>query len=448
MKTLESTLIRDVQASARGDAEGALVSAFRRPAVGAPTVRAVGRRFLQLRPLIVAPAAIANGAALVVSGAPAAQRAVLAASLGVTVLLFAIEGFVARRREVSERWFFTSLALTLGALAFGAALSGGIASPLLPLLLAPIVVAFAAFGRRTATLAMLGCAIAIGAGLASLPSGVPFPPLGPSATTPMALVSLATSLALAFAGVSALVEAHGQAAEVVDRMRLAALEASASRSRDVEQVSATVAHELKNPLGAVRAIVQVLAERDADDRTKKRLAVALSEVDRMRGIVDDYLAFARPLAASSSAEVDLEAIAREVVDLFESRAGTLGVEIGIEGARVVVPGDASRLREAIANLVENAIHASPRGGRVAIEIASTDDEATLRVCDQGSGLPDAIAAAPGAPFVTTKPGGTGLGLAIAKGSIAQHGGALTFARGPDGGTIAVVSLPRARGEAA
>src|SRR4051812_10161411 len=148
-----------------------------RRSVGAPTrfeeiriaqIRSVGTAFLRARPVVVAPVAISNGALLAASGAAMDQRIALGAGLGTALALFIVERLLLRRRIVSPRWLATSLALTSIVLAAGCALSGAIASPLVPLLVAPAVVTAAAFGRSATTLASLALSLALAIALAAV----------------------------------------------------------------------------------------------------------------------------------------------------------------------------------------------------------------------------------------------------------------------------------------
>src|SRR5689334_270888 len=137
--------------------------------VHAIQLRLVGTAFLRVRPLVVAPIAIINGVLLAASGAGDRQRLALGLGLGSAVALFVGERWLLARRTVSARWLAGSLALTTLVLAFGCACSGGIASPLLPLLVAPVVVAAAAFGRGAVTVASFAWSSVVVAVLALAP---------------------------------------------------------------------------------------------------------------------------------------------------------------------------------------------------------------------------------------------------------------------------------------
>ena len=184
-------------------------SAHRRD-VGASTpgaaalVRDVGARFLRARPWIVLPVALTNAALMAATDAPSEQRRAVAAAIGLALALFFVEAWWCRAHALGPRWLATSLALTVVALGVGCALSGGLASPLVPLVLAPVVVGGAAFtGSRIAAAlaALLGLALLA---LALLPRGWPWPPLGAPAVPWMyAASTVGTAAARAWASTTA-----------------------------------------------------------------------------------------------------------------------------------------------------------------------------------------------------------------------------------------------------
>jgi signal transduction histidine kinase len=406
-------------------------------AVHAAQIRAVGTAFLRARPVVVAPVAAVNGALLAASGAPVTQRLALGIGLGSALAIFIVERALLRRRTVSEKWLATSLALTTVVLAAGCALSGGIGSPLLPLLVAPAVVAAAAFGKSAVTLASFVLSFVSVVVLAAVPPT--FPSLAAPYARAMGVTAFAGLLALAYAGVAGLIDAHARTGEILDRMRLATIEEAASRMRATEQVGAKVAHELKNPLAGIKALLQLVRGSELQPKAEERLTVALGEVDRMDTIVRDYISFARPLADLEMAEVDARSVAEDVVAVHAGTAEQRRVELAVSGSAPTIHADARRVREAIYNLVDNALAATPPGGHVAIGVARDRGGVAIVIDDTGPGIDPAIAG--GGPFVTTKPGGTGLGLAIARAAAAQHGGTLEIAARAGGGTRARLWLP-------
>lgn len=405
----------------------------------AAQVRAVGAAFLRARPLVVFPVALTNAILVFASGAPRLQRMLLSSCLGAALLLFFAERWWLRRAAVSERWLAASLMLTSVFLAVACSLSGGLSSPALPLTLAPIAVATAAFGRSRMTI-LSGAVSASAAGaLALLPPGVPFPVIPDPFSRAMTLTSLLGLLALSYAGVAGLVGAYVSTGQLLDRMRITTIEETASRMRATEQVGAKVAHELKNPLAAIKALLQL--SRSADDKVGRRITVALAEVERMEVIVRDYIAFTRPLGELRLGEVDLLELIADVAAVLEARAEGRGVQLERLGVPVLVRADHRRLREALYNLVDNAIAASPAGSAVVVQLESSEAFAWIKVRDRGPGIPAALVDAP--PFTTTKPEGTGLGLTIARAAVLQHGGDLRFSPNPKGGTVAIIELPKA-----
>ena len=246
-------------------------------------------------------------------------------------------------------------------------------------------------------------------------------------------------VALTYVGVTAVVAAHARAAAVLDRLRVATAAAASARDEATEAIGARVAHELKNPLAAVKAMVQLLAEDRDGERRPQRAAVALAEIDRMDATVRDYLAMTRPLAALAPAPIALGEIAAEVAALVATQADRGEIAVTCAGGATIV-GDGQRLREAILNLVGNALAVTPRRGRIAITVAATaDGGARVDVRDTGPGV-SATAA--------LRPGGSGLGLALTRVAVELHGGALTIAAAPGGGTLATIALPARPPEAA
>jgi signal transduction histidine kinase len=414
-------------------------------AIRALRVRVVGTAFLSWRPRIVLPVVVAQAALSAGAAIPSAQRVALAAAMLTTLALFALEARLVRARLVTERWLLASLATTALLITLGLVLSGGIASPLLVLTLAPLVVAFAAFGRRRATAWLLGSSLAA-VGLVALLSGAGLLPWGPLPSPEadwMRLVAFAGTLALAWTGVGRLADAYAEAGALLERMRHEAVLAATTRVREAEEVSARVAHELKNPLAAMKALVQLEA-RDASDRSAKRLGVVLGEIDRMSGLVTDHLALARAQVTLARQVTDLAELVAEVLTLLTSRAEARGVRLEAEVRATRLEVDRARLREAVFNLVDNAILASPVGSIVSVTHAREGGLHLVSIADRGPGLDARIAdafASGDTAWLTTRPEGTGLGLAITRAVVRAHGGRLALRARDGGGTVATIELP-------
>lgn len=409
------------------------------PAVPLAQLRAVANAFLSVRPKIVAPAALLLFATLAFSPVPRAQVAAVGA--GITLLLgfFVWEALAARRRPFDEQHLSRSLRITLLMLGVACAATGGIRSPVVPLLFAPAVVAFSAFGRTRRSTIVLVLFGVITAALTAMPRGVPFAPIPWPWDVPIAAVATLASAVLLRAGVGGLSDAYGRAAGDLDVAREAVLTGATARARALESIGAKVAHEIKNPLSAVRGLLELVSS-NVEGRDVKRLEVALSEVARIETILADYLSYSRPLSELEPRPVDLRALAEEVGSIVEARAQRAGVTFEVRGA-ATVEADPSRIKEALLNLVGNALEASPDGGAITLELAADAEGATLNVRDRGRGLSASQLALLGTPGFTTREGGTGLGVVLARAAIAQHGGALTFESEPGRGTVAMIRLP-------
>ena len=408
----------------------------------------VGQRFLTLRPKIVAFGVAGNGFLLSRSEAPALQKLALLSAFGLTALAFFAEGAWVRRRGVSERWLFASLLLTLCALSLGVSLSGGLTSPVLPLLPTPVVVGFAAFGKSRRSLLLLAFALVALALSAVLAASTPFPELPAPAREHMLLLGSVVSLLLMWVGVIGLVEAHSRVAAELERMRGDMLKEAERRATSVEHLGAQVAHEVKNPLAAARGLVQLVQRRPLDERDQERLAVVVREVDRALAILADYLSFARPLGDLSLSEVDLRALLGDVAGVLEGRAGERGVRLEITAEPARVLADRQRLRDAVLNLALNAISAMPNGGTLRLEAHASAGRAVICVRDDGVGMTDEQKARLGEQFASETAGGTGLGVLLARAAARQHGGELRFESAPGSGTRATLEVPSRMGEGA
>jgi signal transduction histidine kinase len=235
-----------------------------------------------------------------------------------------------------------------------------------------------------------------------------------------------------------------RAAEAIDetlRARDDLAEHALARARDLELVGGKLSHELKNPLAAIKTLVQVARRSTRDPAIEKQLDVVEREIERMSFILQGHLGFSRPLERLEPVELDVAAVADSVLALLESRATAAGVSLARRGnARVEV--DPKQLRGALLNLVANAIDACARGGRVEIVVADDGGKVRLSVVDSGRGMPPEVVQRVGTPFFTTRERGTGLGVVLARAAFEQHGGTLEYQSAPGEGTTAIGTLPR------
>ncbi len=244
--------------------------------------------------------------------------------------------------------------------------------------------------------------------------------------------------------------------DISDQKRMDTLRLRAERLEGVAELSASLAHEIKNPLASIRSSVEQLGRlpRQTDDeRTLTELV--LRESDRLSRLLTEFLDFARVRVAHTGS-VDLAELARGAAQLAEAHPdrGEARIEcVAPDDGSVVVQGDEDLLHRAVFNLVLNAAQASPPGGTVRVEVAAMNPEqlpagvrydggsVSLRVSDEGSGIPLEIRDRLFDPFFTTKPGGSGLGLAVVHRAIEAHRGMVFLDSGPRG-TMFTVVLPR------
>jgi signal transduction histidine kinase len=219
-----------------------------------------------------------------------------------------------------------------------------------------------------------------------------------------------------------------------------ALAAEAERRRietlaQIGTMSATVAHELRNPLAGISGAVQVLSGSMAEgDPRRPVMGKVRDQIDRLDRMVRDLLAFSRPVEPRL-VRVDLVDLAALVVDLVRRQEPRAAVALHGEGAALADPDLVHRI---VLNLVQNALAATERLGPVTVSVAPGE----VRVADEGPGVPAELASRIFEPFFTTKTTGTGLGLALCRNAARAMGGEVELVPGPVGATFRL-TLPRA-----
>lgn len=221
----------------------------------------------------------------------------------------------------------------------------------------------------------------------------------------------------------------------------------------VGQMAAGIAHEIRNPLMAIKLLVQAAADRPDGPALRPRdFQVLEEEIARLEQIVAGFLDFARP-PRPEPRPVDVAEAAQQAVDAVRPRAELQGVKLAVEtdGGPVVASADPNQLRQVVLNLLINALDAQPRGGEVRVgvrlERRGGGSHLLLTVTDAGPGVAPGVADRIFEPFVSTKESGLGLGLSICRRIAETHGGTLTAADRPGGGAVFTLRLPvGARGE--
>jgi signal transduction histidine kinase len=221
---------------------------------------------------------------------------------------------------------------------------------------------------------------------------------------------------------------------VEENVRLERRLAERERLATLGQMAATVAHEIKNPLSAIKSIAQVMGEDESLGREYARdLSLIVGETDRLGQSVTQLLSFARK---ETPAEVPsrAEQLINSVVRLFQVNAEKQGVTlfVKIENDEELDGAVVSAVRVALSNLLLNALQATPAGGEVRVEQKIADGVLVILVEDGGPGVSEALRQRIWEPFFTTKQRGTGLGLAIVRKRIQEAGGTARLVSGSNG----------------
>jgi len=235
-----------------------------------------------------------------------------------------------------------------------------------------------------------------------------------------------------------------------ERERLGRELAQAGRLAALGQFAASMAHEINQPLAAIRSYADnaaILVRRGRAEEAAEN-AVAIGRLtDRIGGLTRQLKGFARRSSAKRE-PVALSEILHNGLELVEARASAARIPLVVEGARpgLRVLGDGPRLEQVVVNLLQNALDAvqgrtDPRVGVQVVEEAP--DRVVVAVRDSGPGIPEAVRAQVFDAFFTTKSDGLGLGLAIARGIVEDCGGSLTVQDDPAGGTVFRMALAKA-----
>jgi PAS domain S-box-containing protein len=223
----------------------------------------------------------------------------------------------------------------------------------------------------------------------------------------------------------------------------------AQRLAAVGTLAAGLAHEIRNPLNSaqlqLRLLERRLAKGGADEKLQEPVRVVQQEIARLSGLVQEFLAFARPSVLNVET-TDVTAVARRVVELEGPVALEHGVEIILDApGPVVIAADGDKLQQALLNLMRNAIEATvdvQRQRCVWVRVAHRGAGASLVVRDTGAGMSAEVEARIFEPFFSTKAAGTGLGMAICHSLVTQHGGDIQVRSVLGHGTEIEIVLPR------
>jgi signal transduction histidine kinase len=212
-----------------------------------------------------------------------------------------------------------------------------------------------------------------------------------------------------------------------EKLRLERELAERERMAGLGQMAASISHNLKNPLGSIKTILQVQLESpEMPDSLKAETRMVLGEVSRLSNKLGQLLQFSRPaVLGDSSASFELDEVVKEMSAVMRPEADRRGIELAVAaegGLRVTAGREAAS--DIVSNLLVNGIEAAISGGHVNVSLARVDGKALICVEDDGKGVPAELREKVMQPFFTTKTQGTGLGLAIVARRVSEAGGKL------------------------
>lgn len=239
--------------------------------------------------------------------------------------------------------------------------------------------------------------------------------------------------------------------DISDLKRLQEFRLRAERLEAVAALSASLAHEIRNPLAAIRSAVEQLARSVGPDEDEQTLArLVLRESERLNRLLNEFLDFSR-VRASKFERLDLADLVRDAARIVGEHPAAKGVEISVTGGPVDLDADIDLLNRLVSNLLLNAVQALDGRGRVDVSVGmarpgegpggAVERPVKLVVRDNGPGIPDAVRERLFEPFVTGRQGGTGLGLAIVQRAVSAHRGVILVDTVLRAGTTFSIFLP-------
>lgn len=220
----------------------------------------------------------------------------------------------------------------------------------------------------------------------------------------------------------------------------------AERLSMMGQMVASIAHEIKNPLGSIKGAVQILKDKSTPSGDKAEFtSIIEKEVDRLDNVVRDYLTYARPVPTVPS-DTDICQVIYAAIRQITPQCDQHQIKIAFAPEQLPhIQGDSARLHQLFLNIFLNAIQAMPSGGEISVRCRVTSDDSNsyleTLISDSGPGIPSENLPKIFEPFYSTKAHGTGLGLATAKTIVTEHEGTIRAESASGQGTTFVIALP-------
>ncbi|MFW5883374.1 MAG: two-component system sensor histidine kinase NtrB [Verrucomicrobiota bacterium] len=226
------------------------------------------------------------------------------------------------------------------------------------------------------------------------------------------------------------------------------------RIASIMMLAAGVAHELGNPLNSLKIHLQLIERKlkplaadlenpSALDKLKRSLDVCSSEVERLDGIIENFLTAIRP-APPDFRDLNLFPLVDEVLQVQEGVLKDLEIEVEVDmpAQLPVIPGDPNQIKQVLFNIIKNGIDAMGQGGRLYLRGRADDRAVYLQIHDSGTGIPQEEVSKIFRPYYTTKKGGHGLGMMIVQRIMRDHAGQIGIDSKPGKGTAVTLQFPR------
>jgi two-component system, sporulation sensor kinase E len=210
----------------------------------------------------------------------------------------------------------------------------------------------------------------------------------------------------------------------------------------VGQLAAGIAHEIRNPMTALKGFVQLLESSIQEDHSLY-FDIIKSELKRIETIITEFLVLAKPQAVKFEKK-NLAGVVKETIDLLNAQAllENIQFELTVSPQLPMVYCEPNQIKQVLINVIKNAIEVTSNGGRIFVEVYSTEPRyVTVSIRDQGDGMPEERIKRLGEPFYTTKEKGTGLGLMVSYKIIEEHKGRIEVESKIGEGTAFHVILP-------
>jgi signal transduction histidine kinase len=209
----------------------------------------------------------------------------------------------------------------------------------------------------------------------------------------------------------------------------------------IGEMAAVLAHEIKNPLAAIRGAIEVIGGRlGSGSKDGGIVREIIGRIDELNDLMEDLLLFARPPQVKA-APVEIRALITSTADLLAGDPALKAVRVAVDGAPTRIIADPGLLRIVFLNLMMNSAHAMKGEGAIRVSVDQSGPACRIAFADSGPGIPPDVRAKIFVPFFTTKSRGSGLGLPTAKRLVEAHHGTIAVDCPPAGGTTVTIQLP-------